>query len=337
MSSDLTIRSYRPGDERGILDTFNRVFREVCGPGYVDRTLAQWTWQYIDNPAGFRIWLAVAPDGAIASQYAGVPMFVDSPWGELRFIHCVDSMTHPDWRQGLKRPGVFVVTGKPYTAYLRKVGDAVAYGFPVDVAYRIGVRYLEDHFLRAIDFLLRSGPAGVLPAPARVQLERVREIPADVDALYGKVRADKQLLLRRNRGYLDWRYVQNPARADYELWTARRGGELCGFVVLKPTQALIPDAATIADWLCPERDDETAAALLHVATRRAHEAGGRSLLAVFPDWSAEAALLRKHAFVLTPSANWLERRLVHLVMNSPLTGDFLAERWWYTLGDSDLA
>ena len=39
----------------------------------------------------------------------------------------------------------------------------------------------------------------------------------------------------------------------------------------------------------------------------------------------------------TPSANWLERRLVYLITGSPLKPEGLAADWWYALGDSDLA
>ena len=46
MKEDLTIRLYQDGDEHKILETFNLVFREVCGPEYVDRTLEQWQWAY---------------------------------------------------------------------------------------------------------------------------------------------------------------------------------------------------------------------------------------------------------------------------------------------------
>jgi len=135
---DLTIRPYQPGDEHQILTTFNLVFREVCGESYVDRTLKQWQWQYLDNPMGHRMSLAVAPDGTVVSQYAGVPVLADTPAGPVRFIHCVDSMTHPKWRGGLKRPGVFVITGWPFSAHSRRIQDAVLYGFPVDIAFRIG-------------------------------------------------------------------------------------------------------------------------------------------------------------------------------------------------------
>lgn len=336
---DLTIRSYRPGDEERIVDTFNLVFREVCGPGYVDRTLAQWRWQYLQNPWGHRMSLAAAPDGTIVSQYAGVPVLADTPHGPQTFVHCVDSMTHPAWRAGLKRPGIFVITGLPFSAHSRRIGDAVLYGFPVDAAFRIGSRYLEYHFLRVIDFLIRDVGSGVIDPPAGLQLERVVTIPPDIGSLYDVVRSEKRLLLRRDYRYLDWRYVQNPARDEYELWTARQqgNGRLRGFLVLKPGSGLAPDAATIADWLASEHDAAVMQALLHVATRRAAEEQKVRLMTVCPEWSAEWRGFAAAGFVKTPSANWLERRLVYLLTGSPLTEPVLQADWWYMLGDSDLA
>lgn len=336
---ELMIRPYRPGDEERILETFNLVFREVCGPGYTDRTLEQWRWQYLQNPWGHRMSLAVAPDGTVVSQYAGVPILADTPHGPQTFVHCVDSMTHPAWRAGLKRPGIFVITGLPFSAHSRRIGDAVLYGFPVDAAFRIGSRYLEYHFLRVIDFLIRDVAGSVLdPAPG-LRLERVTRIPPDVGSLYDVVRAEKRILLRRDYRYLSWRYVQNPAHADYEMWTARdqRSGRLRGFLVLKPGSGLAPEAATIADWMAGEADAAAIQTLLHAATRRAAEERRQRLMVVCPEWSAEWRAFEAAGFVKTPSANWLERRLVYLLTGSPLTESALAQDWWYMLGDSDLA
>ena len=334
---DLTIRPYRPGDEAQILETFNLVFREVCGEGYVDRTMAQWKGQYHDNPMGHRISLAVAPDGTVVSQYAGVPVLADTPRGEQRFIHCVDSMTHPAFRSGLKRPGVFVITGWPFSAHSRRIDDAVLYGFPVDVAFRIGSRYLEYHFLRDIDYLVREAGAGVFPAPIGVAIERVATIPPDIGSLYEVMRREKRLLLRRDYRYLRWRYEQNPQRADYEFWSARRDGRLVGFVVLKPTLGLAPDSATIADWMAGETDNAAIDALVHVATRRLADEKLVRSMAVFPEWSAEWLSLEARGFRKTPSANWLQRRMVYLITGSALSEDDLQADWWYALGDSDLA
>ncbi|MCK5940507.1 MAG: GNAT family N-acetyltransferase, partial [Planctomycetes bacterium] len=280
MSSGLTIRPYAPGDETAILQTFNLVFREVCGPDYVDRTLEQWRWAYLDNPAGHRISLAVADDGTVASQYAGMPMCYDTPWGEQRLIHCVDSMTHPAYRQGLKAKSLFVETCMPFWAHSRAIGDALFYGFPVDAAYRIGKRYLKYEMMRVIDYLIRDASAGPLAAPSDVTVEQVEAVPPDIGGLYDDVRFDKRCLLRRDYRYLQWRYVRNPAAADYELWTARRDGRLCGLMVLKPGSGLAPDACTIADWLVAERDEDAIDALLARAVARQREQGRERLMTV---------------------------------------------------------
>lgn len=334
---DLEIRPYRDGDEHQILKTFNLVFREVCGPGYVDRTLETWNWQYRDNPVGRRIWLAVAQDGTVAAQYAGVPLAVDTPWGSKIFVHCVDSMTHPDWRQGLKKKGLFVLTCEPFWAESKAIGDSLFYGFPVDTAFRIGQRYLQYTWMCDIDYRIREREQAPIACPAGLEVQRVESVPADVDALYARVRADKQCLLRRDRVYLDWRYVQNPARKDYELWTVRRAGALAGLMVLKPHSGLAPDAATIADWLVPEADTEAQQALLAAANRRQREEGRQRLMTVVPGWSHEDRMLLAHGFARHSSAIWMQRRLVHNINHPPVTAEFLAQNWWFQLGDSDLA
>lgn len=334
---DLEIRKYRSGDEAAILRTFNLVFREVCGESYVDRTMAQWLWQYRDNPQGNRIWLAVANDGTVAAQYAGVPLLVDTPYGAKTFVHCVDSMTHPEWRQGLKRKGLFVLTCEPFWAESKAIGDALFYGFPVDAAFRIGQRYLQYTEMCVIDYLIRERELPALPFPGAIEVSKVDQVPEDVDALYAQVALDKQCLVRRDRRYLDWRYVQIPQRQDYELWTARREGVLCGFMVLKPESGLAPDAATIADWLAPERDVEAQDALLAAAVRRQHEKGRQRLMTVVPKWSYEWRQLQSRDFVMQPSSHWMQRRLVHNINHPPVTAEFLSQQWWFLLGDSDLA
>jgi hypothetical protein len=337
MSAGVAVRPYRPGDEHAILRTFNLVFREVCGPTFVDRTLEQWRWAYRDNPAGHRILLAVADDGTVASHYAGMPMLCDTPWGEHRFVHCVDSMTHPAYRQGLRAKTLFVETCLLFREHSRVTGDALYYGFPVDAAFRIGQRYLHYDMLLAIDFLIRELQAEPLQAPDGVAVARGERVPPDANALYDRVRADKETLVRRDHRYLQWRYADNPAHADYELWTARRGEQLAGLLVLKPGSGLAPDSATIVDWLVPEHDAAAAAALLATAARRQREAGRQRLLAVFPPWSHEWRTLLAHGFQPVPSSTWLQRRLVQHANDPRFTAEHLERSWWYTLGDSDLA
>jgi len=337
MTTGLSIRPYRPGDEHAILRTFNLVFREVCGPDYVDRTLAQWQWAYLQNPAGHRISLAIADDGTVASQYAGMPMLYDTPWGEQRFVHCVDSMTHPAFRAGLRAKSLFVETCMPFWAHSRTIGDALFYGFPVDAAFRIGQRYLKYEMMTVVDYLIRDRAAGALPVPAGLEVQKVDTVPPDLGSLHERTRADKAIMLRRDYRYVLWRYVDNPAHADYELWTVRQRGRLAGLLVLKPGSGLAPESATIVDWIVPENDAAATEALLAVAVRRQHEQQKQRLLAVFPPWSSEHRALVARGFQPTPSANWMQRRLIHNICQAQITPEFLAQKWWYTLGDSDLA
>ena len=331
------IRFYRPGDEHAILRTFNLVFREVCGPDFVDRTLEHWRWAYLRNPAGHRISLAIAGDGTVASQYAGMPMLCDTEQGEQIFVHCVDSMTHPDWRRGLQHKSLFVETCLPFWDHGKRIGDALFYGLPVDAAFRIGQRYLKYVEMCVVDYLIRDRALPPLPLPGALEVTRVPAIPGDLAALWAAVRPDKRCLVRRDARYLQWRYLDNPGHDDYELWTVRRGGQLAGLMVFAPEKGLAPESATIVDWLVPEQDPEALEALLAVATRRQQEAGRQRLLAVFPQWAMEWRALLQRGFAHVPSATWMQRRWVHNINKPAITAGFLAANWWFTLGDTDLA
>ena len=108
------------------------MFREVCG-----RTTSTARWRSGAGPtprtAGHRISLAVAEDGTVASRCGDADALRHAVGGEL-LIHCVDSMTHPRWRQGLKAKSLFVETCMPFWDHSREIGDALFYGFPVDAA-----------------------------------------------------------------------------------------------------------------------------------------------------------------------------------------------------------
>lgn len=333
----LTIRPYQPGDEERILETFNLVFREICGEGYVDRTLDFWRWEFLENPYGHRISLAFAPDGTVAAQYAGVAYPMATAFGDCTFIHIVDSMAHPDYRKGLKRPGLFVTTALPWFEMCYEAGDAVMYGYPVPIAERIGQRYLEYHRLRVVDFLCRPVGEGSVAAPNGVAVERVAAFGAEADELFGRVASEKQCWTRRDREFLTWRWVKIPTRKDYELYLARRsGGEVAGLMVLRPLHELVPGGCCIADWLVPEADTETMDALLAVATNRGRENGRDTLITVFADPSPEYGSFVNRGFSVVPSAQILERRLTHRIYHPQMTTSWLQQHWWYTLGDSDL-
>jgi hypothetical protein len=331
------IRPFRAGDEPSILAGFNRVFREVCGEGYVDRDPDFWSWQFERNPAGRRIWVAATPEGEVAAHYAGVPQVCDTAFGESVFVHAVDSFVLQEHRAGLKRPGLFVNTARPWFDACREAGDTLVYGYPVRVAERIGERYLGYTHVRVVDYLCRAARDGSDAVPGDIEVARVHAIPADVDELYAAMVGPRSCLVRRDQRYLDWRYGMIPGAAStYEFHAARRDGRLVGFVVLRPEHELVPKACTIADWLCMPGDDAAHAALVATATRVARARGRDVVMAVFADSSPERAALVGTGFEVVPSSTYLERRLGHNSFDERFTTDWLRAHWWYTIGDSDL-
>lgn len=331
----VAIRPYQAGDEAGIVATFNRVFREVCGPGYVDRALSFWEWEFQDRGAGRRISLALAADGRVAAQYAGIPLRTKTEFGDTTFVHIVDSFVHPEFRAGLKRPGLFIETALPWFEDCHQRQDAVLFGYPVPTAERIGQRYLGYDRLRVVDYLCRDASSGDIAGPRDVEVERLLVLGDEVDALVEVFLGDKRCTTRRDRSYLQWRYLDVPD-SPYELWGARRHGELVGLLALRPRHELVPNSACIADLLTKTGDAEAVDALLALATRRTRQANRQILMTVLADPCAEHALLRARGFATVSSAQWLERRLTHRIYHPKITTAWLQEWWWYSLGDTDL-
>lgn len=333
----LTIRTYEAGDEAGILATFNTVFQKECGPGFVARDLAQWRWQFLQNPAGTQILLAVDTDGTVACQYAAVPQTVETPFGPHRFVHVVDSMTHPQWRQGLHRESLFAILGRQFTADYSLHGNEVGYGFPVRTAERIGARLLDYHLLRSVDYLVRPTNDPPPASPAAIRVEAVAAFPRRVDELQADCRPAVPCQVRRDFAYLNWRYVLAPQRAEYVRLLAFRGDALRGVMVMRPRHELVPDSCAIVDHVVADHDAETMRALLAAACRLAASHGRKLLTAVFAEHDPMHGALRAAGASLVPSAQWLERRLTYRITGPFVTPEVLATTWRYSLGDTDLA
>jgi hypothetical protein len=336
LNGGVEVRLYRPGDEAGIVATFNLVFREVCGPSFADRSLDFWRWEFADRGLGRAIAVAQADDGRIIAHWGCVPLAMTTELGDMVFLHSVDSFVHPDFRAGLKRPGVFVETGLLCMEHSKKVRrDALIYGYPVPAAERVGTRYLGYRLVAVVDYLCREVDGPAAAAPAGVRVERTRAVPDGIEELFGRAAKDLRCLVRRDAAYLRWRYLEVPG-VEYEILAARRDGALAGFMVLRVAHELVPGCTCIADWIVPPDDVATTDALLAAAAERARAAGRRTLMAVFPPWSRESAALVARGFAVVPSSRWLERRLMENIGDPRVTNEWLRASWWYTLGDSDL-
>ncbi len=326
---DYDIRPYRPGDEHRILETFNAVFGEGV-EGYEPRTLEEWHWAFRDNPAGNRIWVAEAEDGTIAAQCAALPFRVEIDGRPSTITQGVDSMVHPDHRRGLRRPGLFVATARPFFETFRGPGkDILHYGWPVEPAWRIGKTFLGYEIVRTQTVLFRTPPAGPTELPAGV--ERLERFDADAEALYRRCKARWGLSVVRDPEYLNWRFVDH-RRFSYDLLGVRGDdGALRGYCIFRKADLPRPNSGLVMDWLVPEDDRETGKLLHDALLAQARAARVAQVIGVFPDWSSWFDAFQVWGFDVYGS----DYLMIGIIQNPAYDTWWLRKNWWYQLSELD--
>lgn len=326
------VRPYQPGDEVRILDLFRRVFN-------VERSLDHWRWKFLDNPAG-RHWIRLAetPSRELVGHYAVLP--VRMAWGEETavFIQVVDVMVDPSFRRGLRRPGLFSVLANRSIADFGGPGKAsVGYGFPTPEALRIGGRVAGYTPLHPVVRLVRDLRQGERRRPAwsdrGVRIEEVDRYGEAIDRLWERMRSELGVAAVRDTRYLNWRYADCPD-VRYRMLAAfnRLTGAPAGMAVLR-LGVRGERLAALVDWLVPGRTTTTTAgALLRRCEAAAREAAMDRLDAWFPPYSMPHHLFLEFGF--RTDATIYE--LVALPLSAGVSLDGLKERWYYTMGDSDI-
>jgi Acetyltransferase (GNAT) domain len=339
-TGEYEVREYRSGDEHSLLETFNQVFAGE-NPNFRPRTMEEWRWGALQNPAGLRIWLGLHA-GQVVSQYAAWPMRV---WWDGGVRHCaqiVDSMVHPAHRGGLKRPGLFVRTAWPFfDAYGGVDKDLVHYGMPIDTAWRIGRTFLEYEALRTHGLLGRPvgahAVAGPLPRfrpaqPCSPGVDLLERFDEQVHWLYQRCMAPWGLSTIRDQLFMSWRFVDRPGVTYQRIGVRDAQGILRGLLVLRHMDWVLPNLMVIADCLVPPDEPECMELLLAAAEQSASAAGASALVGLLPEWSPWFAWFQRRGFLVHPSDYFMVVRSFHPRIDSL----WLRDAWWYQLADTDL-
>jgi hypothetical protein len=334
--SRVAVREYRPGDEAAILAVFHKVFP------WATRSIAEWNWEFRDNPAGLHCFLAALPEGRVLAQFTGLPRRVKVGAETRIFAEIVDSLTDPDFRQGLKKPGLF---GQCVYAYVDHFGrpdrETVMYGLPNPPAFRIGARLFGYSFLHDVGALYRDvrPAAGELPPVAALgegRIEEVAAVPADLDPLWERTAPEYDVTVVRDRRYLAWRYDEKPG-GKYRRYALRdAAGRLLAFWVTVDRWIegeLKKNVTAVVEWVVDRRHPFTKAIPEYVP-HAARAAGADEAWFVFRPQSDEWNHCSEVGYLPTAAPFRFVARTYDPAV-SPL--DRLRDRWFYCLGDFDVA
>ena len=335
MTDEVELRAYRPGDEVGILDCYNRIFPDA-EHGIPARSAAHWEWKFGANPTG-RVQHVVAEhrDQGIIGGYAGIPVAIWSEGREQLAAQGVDLMVLPAWRRYGPRPGLFVHIGWKFHELYCGADDGkvlFTYGWPVP-AWRMGQRYLGYINIRDWNLWFRELAPGAAPRPVsdEVAVRRVRRFTPEVDALFEALRPTFGLALVRDERYLNWRYADHP-EVDYLLLECRdrRSDRLRGIAVAVRCDFQRPNTTFLVDWLAPADDrDATVAMVAEVERQAAADATG----VVAMVWNP----IDPRALVFQQLGYHVRGTDYFLVLASfKYDTIYYRDQWYFTMGDSDL-
>jgi GNAT superfamily N-acetyltransferase len=250
------VRAYEKGDENEIFELV-----KVVWGGKVptkERWAKGWSWMNIDNPAGASIiWLA-PHDSMLVGQYPLVMENIKIGEKIVMGAQIADTMTHPEYR----RQGIAFVLGKKALSQLRNEDGACVIGFPTPQAYKL---HMKSGWIDICAFQIMVKPLNInsifrsyLPhnkvllkistgigslilkiltmnekssRDDELMVTKISYFDDRFDNFWKRISNDYDIIIVRNKEYLNWRYVDVP-NTDYSIYVAEKKKEICGYVVL---------------------------------------------------------------------------------------------------------
>jgi hypothetical protein len=281
--------------------------------------------------------VAEGAEGRVLGILGGLPVRVHAAGRTVVVSQVVEAMLDPDIRRGLRKAGLFVTLLAALVEETMTVrGAAFMFALPNQDSDGIH-RTVDARFFHQVSRVVRpltglgASPAAWL-SRTRYSVRRLPDFGPEADQLWERCREGFPLATIRDREYLRWRYRDCPLVQyhAYLAWDRRRDGP-AGLAVLRMGWEGQPVGALV-DWLVPRDDTAPAALLLAHAERQARRAGLREMAAWFFPGCPEERWFVSRGYRVEPTSY----PLVVRATNPDFPPDWIAQHWYYTMGDSDI-
>jgi hypothetical protein len=344
-----------------------QVLAEACFPGEDVSDPRYLRWLYEENPVRPAYELMTKSGGIVSGHIAGVPLRYRLAGADVLGGLAVNAITHPDHRG----KGIFIVLHAEVSRLTAAKDILFLFGFANPSSEKGCLRHLNYHDLgrfplwalpltlgnivkaqdgipRAIGRLGAAAGAPFLGLWRSVRrpwrkgsftVEKIGEFGSEFDALWSEAGKDYTNIAVRDAKFLSWRFVQCPTRR-YDIFAARGGGRLAGYLVGTLTRFSGLRWAMIADMLVPATPSgrNAAAVLIAAFTRHARASGADIAASLMLRHAPAASALRRNGYLAVPSRLMPREFPILLQWNSPQEpppGVFDPRNWYLTMGDYD--
>ncbi len=330
-----------------------RAYQGSFGEPLTDGSRRRWRWQYLDNPEtgpeGPEIWVAREGE-TLLGQYASMPVrlhwngeLVRASWGMDVFLRPeargrgLGAHLFTTWSDHVEVALGLGLTPSSYGLF-KKLGyeDVGPVPFFEKVIDPVAVarRHLGGTLGSLAGGALRLGLRILHPEPGpptgRVLVRQVAGFSDEYDGLWEHVRSGYAMCARRDSAYLNWKYVHCPTRR-YDLWEARRQGELVGFAVSRHEDYHGLRIGWLIDVFAAPGDHETKDALIAEVLREFGALGVARAQAFSMNGALASDLLRRG---FRRGRSPMQFCVGSHVPNGDVFGEL--QRWHVVFGDSDM-
>ncbi len=268
-------------------------FQEYLGSGLVDcsvRGQEKWRWQYTQNPfargENLPVWTCVS-GGKTIGQLGAIPLELHVGDRTIHGAWAVDFRVLPEHRgrgvgkllveEANRHFDAFLAIGATDMSFglFTKEGWKALGGLPYYVKIwnadaiirgKIGSSVLArlasvplNGGLKLLDYLKTAR------RPGSIEVKRMDGFGDEADRWWEEIRGAYDVVVSRNRAYLEWKYDRQPGM-DYVKFRATRDSELCGYIVVRVVdRGQQTREGLIADIVVDPRDEDAIQSLTHEA------------------------------------------------------------------------
>ncbi|MDD5431732.1 MAG: GNAT family N-acetyltransferase [Candidatus Omnitrophica bacterium] len=225
-------RKYNNGDEKQIVDLYNRCF-VLTRP----RMLDDWYWEFKNGLDGNAVIYVAELEGSIVGHFSGVPFKFKLGNNTLTAYYALDLMVSPECR----RKGIA-------TSILKtSIGSGVlenslSYGMANDIHLSLGTRKFNYLTLGFIPRFIKDNSGWFsfsriknvfnIYSKKRIKITSIDSFDEEANEFWAKVSKNYSAATVRDADYLNWRYVSKPYN-NYKKFLIRENGEIVGYFVLE--------------------------------------------------------------------------------------------------------
>lgn len=298
----LESRSYRSGDEYGIVKLYN----EITGSC---RTVEQHRWEWMETPQGIgTMWVITESEsGDIVGHHGLIPIHADYFGQNLLLGKTENTVLHPKYLG----TGIYFIHEKKFLQQAMKRFDLLyttfAHGTPCKIRQKLGYKavgkYLtyekiirNPYLKKTLDALIEKKiPNRLLrifckfinrmfgdflmiffvrrgKIDKRIAFEMVEDIDSisrEIDQFCDRNKGYFGITINRTSQYLKWRIFKNP-HLKYNFLLARKFDKVIGYVVTKNPAPHV-NRCEVVDLVCEQNDEIIFNTLLNAAVKSVME------------------------------------------------------------------